>query len=56
MKRKDFTPKKELKDGKQLDTGRKRMNKKTFIQNTIKRLSTFSLHHIKKQPIDSHCN
>ena len=36
---KDFTPKKELKDGKQLDTGRKRMNEKAFIQNTMKRLS-----------------
>ena len=39
MKRKDFTPKKELKDGKWLDTGRKRMNEKAFIQNTMKRLS-----------------
>ena len=41
MKRKDFTPKKELKDGKRLDTGRKRMNEKAFIQNTntMKRLS-----------------
>ena len=36
---KHFTPKKELKDGKQLDTGRKRMNEKAFIQNTMKRLS-----------------
>ena len=34
MKRKYFTSKKELKDGKRLDTGRKRMNK-----NTVKRLS-----------------
>ena len=34
-----FTPNKELKDGKQLDTGRKKMNEKTFIQNTMKRLS-----------------
>ena len=32
---KDFTPKKELKYGKRLDTGRKRMN----IQNIMKRLS-----------------
>ena len=39
MKRKDFTPKKELKDGKWLDTGRKRMNEKVFIQNTRKRFS-----------------
>ena len=39
MKRKDFTPKKELKDGKRLDTGRKRINEKPFIQNTMKRLS-----------------
>ena len=46
MKRKDFTPKKELKDGKRLDTGRIRidtrrirMNKKAFIKNTMKRLS-----------------
>ena len=39
MKMKDFTPKKELKDGKRLDTGRKRMNEKAFIQNTMKRLS-----------------
>ena len=39
MKMKDFTPKKELKDGKRLDTGRKRMNGKAFIQNTMKRLS-----------------
>ena len=46
MKRKDFTPKKELKDRKRLDTGRIRidtrrirMNKKAFIQNTMKRLS-----------------
>ena len=39
MKRKDFTPKKELKDVKGLDTGRKRINEKTFIQNTMKRLS-----------------
>ena len=36
---KDFTPKKELKYGKRLDTGRKRMNEKAFIQNTMKRLS-----------------
>ena len=28
MKRKYFTPKKELKDGKRLDTRRKRMNEK----------------------------
>ena len=40
MKMKDFTPKKELKDGKRLDTGRKRMNEKAFIQNTMKRLSS----------------
>ena len=39
MKRKDFSPKKQLKDGKRLDTGMKRMNEKTFIQNTMKRLS-----------------
>ena len=39
MKMKDFTPKKELKDGKPIDTGRKRMNEKAFIQNTMKRLS-----------------
>ena len=39
MKRKDFTPKKELKNGKRLDTGRKRMNEKAFIQNTMKRFS-----------------
>ena len=39
MKRKDFSPKKELKDGKRLDTGRKRMIEKAFIQNTMKRLS-----------------
>ena len=39
MKRKDFNPKKELKDGKRFDTGRKRMNEKVFIQNTMKRLS-----------------
>ena len=39
MKRKDFTPKKELKDGKRLDTGKKKMNEKAFIQNTMKSLS-----------------
>ena len=39
IKRKDFTPKKELKHGKWLDTGKKRMNEKAFIQNTMKRLS-----------------
>ena len=39
MKRKDFTRKKELKDGKRLDTGRKRLNEKAFIQNKMKRLS-----------------
>ena len=39
MKRKDFTPKKELKDAKRLDTRRKRMNEKAFIQNTMKSLS-----------------
>ena len=39
MNRKGFTLKKELKDGKRLDTGRKRMNEKVFIQNTVKRLS-----------------
>ena len=39
MKRKDFTPKKELKDGKRLDTGRKKINEKSFIQNTMKSLS-----------------
>ena len=37
-KKKDFKPKKELKDGKRLDTGRKRMNEKAFIQNTMKKL------------------
>ena len=31
--------KKELKDGKRLDTGRKKMNEKAFIQNTIKKIS-----------------
>ena len=36
---KDFIPKKDLKDGKRLDTRRKRMNEKAFIQNTMKRLS-----------------
>ena len=36
---KDFTPKIELKDGKRLDTGKKRMNEKAFIQNTMKSLS-----------------
>ena len=40
MKRKDFTLKKELKDGKRLYTGKKRMNEKAFIQNTMKRLSS----------------
>ena len=39
MNRKGFTLKKGLKDGKRLDTGRKRMNEKVFIQNTVKRLS-----------------
>ena len=39
MKRKDFTPKKELKDLKRLYTRRKRINEKAFIQNTMKRLS-----------------
>ena len=39
MKRKDFTPKKDLKDVKRLDTGKKRINEKAFIQNTMKRLS-----------------
>ena len=39
MNRKGFTLKKELKDGKRLYTGRKRMNEKVFIQNTVKRLS-----------------
>ena len=32
---KDFTPKKELKGEKRLHTGRKRMNEKAFIQNTM---------------------
>ena len=32
MKRKDFNPKKELKDVKRLDTGRKRINEKAFIR------------------------
>ena len=36
MERKDFAPKKELKDGKRLDTGRKRMNEKASIQKTMK--------------------
>ena len=36
---KNFTPKEELKDRKPLDTGRKKMNEKAFIQNTMKRLS-----------------
>ena len=35
MKRKEFTPKKELKDGNQLDIGRKKMNEKAFIRNTM---------------------
>ena len=39
MKRKDFNPKKELKDVKRLDTGRKRISEKAFIQHTMKRLS-----------------
>ena len=39
MKRKELTPKKELKDGNQLDTGRKKMNEKAVIRNTMKRLS-----------------
>ena len=39
MKRKDFTPKKQLKDGERLDTGRKKINEKPFIQNTMKSLS-----------------
>ena len=39
MKSKDFTPKKELKDVKRLDTRRKRINEKAFIENTIKSLS-----------------
>ena len=39
MKKRDFTPKKELKDGKRLDTGKKRMNEKAFIESTMKRLS-----------------
>ena len=32
MKRKDFTPTKELTDGKRLDTGRKRMDETAFIR------------------------
>ena len=39
MKWKEFTPKKELKHGNRLDTGRKKMNEKAFIRNTMKRLS-----------------
>ena len=39
MKRKEFTPKKELKDGNRLDTGRKKMNEKAFIRNTMEGLS-----------------
>ena len=39
MEEKYFAPKKELKDGKRLNTGRKKMNEKVFIQNTMKRLS-----------------
>ena len=39
INRKYFPPKKELKDGKRLDTRRKRMNEKAFSQNTMKRLS-----------------
>ena len=39
MKRKYFASKKELKDGKRLDTGKKKMNEMAFIQNTMKRLS-----------------
>ena len=30
IKRKDFSPKKKLKDGKRIDTGRKRINEKAF--------------------------
>ena len=39
MKWKHFAAKKELKDGKWLDTGRKKMNEQAFIQNTMKGLS-----------------
>ena len=39
MKRKEFTSKKELKDGNRLDAGREKMNEKAFIRNTMKRLS-----------------
>ena len=39
MKMKYLTPKKELKDVKRLDTRRKRINEKAFIQNTMKRFS-----------------
>ena len=39
LNRKYFAPKKVLKDGKWLDTGRKKINEKAFIQNTMKRLS-----------------
>ena len=39
MKRKEFTFKKELIDGNRLDTGRKKMNKKAFIRNTMESLS-----------------
>ena len=39
MKRKYFAPKKKLKDGKRLDSGRKKINEKSVIQNTMKRLS-----------------
>ena len=31
MKRKELTPKKQLKDGNRLDTCRKKMNEKAFI-------------------------
>ena len=39
MKGKYFAPKKELKEGKRLDTERKKMNENVFIQNKMKRLS-----------------
>ena len=38
MKKKDLTPKKELKDVKRLDTRRKKIKENAFIQNTMKRL------------------
>ena len=39
MTKKNFTPKKELRDVKRLDTRRERINEKAFIQNIMKRPS-----------------